>query len=756
MSIELTKKDLNRIHELVVKLIGTEKIGLERADVFVGNIKRRMFFNKLKNLDDYLLFAKSDKKEFSHLISSLTVHTTFWMREKAHFQELEKIVQERYLDKKIEVLSAACSTGEEVYSIALTLEAIRSENKGFDYKILGLDIDPISIEKAENAIYGAENLGKIPLKYHKNVLIGSGRTQGKMTLSKDIRSRCQFTTGNLLKLGLATKYQIIFCRNSLIYFTNEQVDKIAANLEKHLLPGGHLILGHSESIGHHGPRLSLEGRSIYSKNESVFSDSIERKEKEKSIKKRSPASQKKKSINAKISKPHVLVVDDSKTIRGILDRKLSSHFNVYLAEGCDAAEKVLAKEKIDIISLDVNMPGKDGITWLSEYRKKEKNMPIVLLTDASLKDLDVTLNAVEELATDFIEKSVLNQDKGDFCETLLALCRPKEESFRRVGHVLVVDDDQYVAELIGSIFEEMGFQVTFAYSGVAALEVCKEIDIHMVVTDYKMPLMDGLELSQKLYKLKPNLEVNILTGHTFLKGETKNFPANVKNIIYKPINEDALQNLASDFEPAALDFSKIPKNIDLLLIGASTGGPNILSGIFSQFQGVLPPVVLVQHLPYRYQHSFGERLSRQAGLELVLVTKEEKMRHGCLYFPGMDAHVHVFERNGEAYVTAFEGQKHKGHRPAVDNLFMSGAESLGSLTALAILLTGMGSDGAAGLLKLKEKNHITIAQDRTSSVVFGMPKAAIDMSAAQYIMSDSSIRALLLELVGPWWMAVNH
>ena len=153
----------------------------------------------------------------------------------------------------------------KVYSMALMLEESRKRNAGFDYQITGIDIDPISIDTAQKAIYSSDHLSKIPITYHHNVLLGSGKTKGMMTLSKDVRSRCEFREHSALDLiSIQEKYDIVLCRNMLIYFDEVRVNDIVRGLPTRPYRTASLFLGHSESFS---TRLDAErvGGSIYLK-----------------------------------------------------------------------------------------------------------------------------------------------------------------------------------------------------------------------------------------------------------------------------------------------------------------------------------------------------------------------------------------------------------------------------------------------------------------------------------------------------------
>ncbi|MFK7873845.1 MAG: protein-glutamate O-methyltransferase CheR, partial [Oligoflexales bacterium] len=265
---EFSPKEQEDIFSLVEKISGTKKASKDKPHVFLNNIKRRMVEVNISNLYDYISYAKKNQNEYDHLVSSLTIHTTHWFREPRHFSLIENEVIQSFSKKKIRVLSLGCSTGEEVYSIALTLDKLRLLHPGFDYEVYGYDIDGVSVKKAVKCIYKDDGFEKIPEELKGNVLLGSGKTQGLMTLSKNIRERCHFDVMNALKIqtndiGL---FDIVFCRNMLIYFTTDQVQSIVRNLVNKLKVGGILCVGHSEDVSYYTKQLERLTGSTYRKN----------------------------------------------------------------------------------------------------------------------------------------------------------------------------------------------------------------------------------------------------------------------------------------------------------------------------------------------------------------------------------------------------------------------------------------------------------------------------------------------------------
>ncbi len=262
----MTDADKELIYQLAQKLTGAHPEGTYQIGIFLTNIKRRMQESGCEDLSSYLELVKTDSTEHSHLVSALSIHTTSWFRENPHYVILQKILLNRTETTPFSMWSCATSTGEEVYSFALLFEEFRRFHSTFNYHVLGTDIDPISLESARRAIYDQKNLNGPVSYYKKHIRIGSGKTEGLFTFSSEIRQRCQFKLHDIREhLTTQNSFDLIVCRNVLIYFPANQVREIITYLIQCLRPDGHLILGHSEMIDHQSYNLVLRGHAVYQK-----------------------------------------------------------------------------------------------------------------------------------------------------------------------------------------------------------------------------------------------------------------------------------------------------------------------------------------------------------------------------------------------------------------------------------------------------------------------------------------------------------
>ena len=194
-----------------------------------------------------------------------------------------------------------------------------------------------------------------------------------------------------------------------------------------------------------------------------------------------------------------------------------------------------------------------------------------------------------------------------------------------------------------------------------------------------------------------------------------------------------------------MNESSLYKNsIQIIAMGASTGGTEALLAILEKLPGNLPPIVITQHMPPIFTNMYAERLNRICKMEVREAKDQDKLYPGlCLIAPGGLQMQVVKDRDG-LKVSCMEGEKVSGHCPSIDYLFSSVAKECGE-HAVGILLTGMGRDGAHGLLSMHEKDAYTLGQDEESSVVYGMPMEAYKLGAVDKQGNLSQIANYLLD-----------
>lgn len=190
---------------------------------------------------------------------------------------------------------------------------------------------------------------------------------------------------------------------------------------------------------------------------------------------------------------------------------------------------------------------------------------------------------------------------------------------------------------------------------------------------------------------------------------------------------------------------KVANRGKMIVIGASTGGVDALSYIFSKLPANLPPIAVVQHIPASFGSSFIKRLDTLSNLTIYEVLSRTPMQNNCVYVAGGDKHMALSFEMGGYYAYPLEEQKRiSRHKPSVDILFRSANNTSGPAT-MGIILTGMGDDGCIGIKELHSNGAYTIAENEEDCVVFGMPKKAIEAGGISEILSLDMIIARMIE-----------
>ncbi|PEQ12793.1 chemotaxis response regulator protein-glutamate methylesterase [Novosphingobium sp. PC22D] len=322
--------------------------------------------------------------------------------------------------------------------------------------------------------------------------------------------------------------------------------------------------------------------------------------------------------------------------------------------------------------------------------------------------------------------------------------------------VLIVDDSPTMRAILMSRFcDEPDISVIGTASNAQeARELIKRFDPDVVTLDIEMPGMNGLDFLEKIMTLRPT-PVIIVSGHT-QEGNEMTARALALGAVdcYSKYDRSGKINMYDNGrlaelirQAAQVKFNnhwtttpnlveqsrrKINADTQLIAIGSSTGGVEALQILLKEFPADCPPTVIVQHVNPRFAPAIAKTLDLVSPATVQLATADLPLRSGNVYLaPGGDQHLMVGGA-GAPYAKLRKGDPVSGHIPSVDVLFRSVADVVGS-HAVGILLTGMGADGAEGLLTMSKAGAHTIAQDESTSTVFGMPRAAISLGAAQVV-----------------------
>lgn len=335
-----------------------------------------------------------------------------------------------------------------------------------------------------------------------------------------------------------------------------------------------------------------------------------------------------------LTKPKVLIVDDSPTIRKILEKILGSspELEVVGSVGLPSeVEGAIERLHPDVITLDIHLPEMNGVELLKRYLPKYR-IPTVMISSISVEEGPLVLNALEAGAVDYIQKPSANEIEA-------------------------------VSPLIVSKV------ITAARASLRVSQVSKASKVHV--------------------------------------------------------------------ESGSVDFTK------LIAIGASTGGTEALKEVFIRMPEQIPPIVVVQHIPAVFSKAFANRLNELCPFEVIEGSDGDEVRPGRVIIAPGGKQMRLKKKGNGFVVEVDDSPPVNRHKPSVDVLFDSVAE-LCKGHAVGAILTGMGADGAKGLLKMKESGCFTVTQDEATCVVYGMPQAAFKLGAAEKVSPLLEIPGVLM------------
>lgn len=348
-----------------------------------------------------------------------------------------------------------------------------------------------------------------------------------------------------------------------------------------------------------------------------------------------------------MAKTRVLIVDDSALIRKLFTEILSSDSSIEVLD--TAADPFDAREKIkklnpDVITLDIEMPHMDGISFLEKIMAL-RPMPVVMVSTLTQKGADSTLRALELGAVDYVSKPTEKQTRNTLSDL-------KDE-------------------LINKVKSAAGSNVRARKTRVA---------------------------NENLTSAKPRI---------------------------------------ISFTPTKESRSKV------IAIGSSTGGVEALKDIITLLPANSPPVVVTQHMPEMFTKSFANRLNLSSQVTVHEATNNQVIQSGNVYIAPGGKHMEIKQSGSSLVCVLSDGPNVSGHKPSVDVLFNSVASIIQS-RAVGVILTGMGKDGAQGMLAMKQAGAFNIGQNEESCVVYGMPKAALSAGAVDVEVSLGKIAEEIL------------
>jgi chemotaxis protein methyltransferase CheR len=274
-ALRISPQSFGQLAQFITRELGI-KMPESKVSLIQSRLLRRVRELGLESIDEYCDFLFSPAEagaERIHFINAITTNKTDFFREPQHFQYLAETVlpqleqsKRAAVDKRIAVWSAACSSGEEPYTLAMVLSEYAAGRPGFDFRILATDVSTKVLEAAKDGIYSAQQIAPVPSELRRKYLLrgkgqrGSSQPGPMLRITPALRRRVSFHQLNFIDADYHVRemFEIIFCRNVLIYFDRPTQEAVINKLCRNLIPGGYLFVSHSESLsGLNVPLISL-------------------------------------------------------------------------------------------------------------------------------------------------------------------------------------------------------------------------------------------------------------------------------------------------------------------------------------------------------------------------------------------------------------------------------------------------------------------------------------------------------------------
>ncbi len=318
--------------------------------------------------------------------------------------------------------------------------------------------------------------------------------------------------------------------------------------------------------------------------------------------------------------------------------------------------------------------------------------------------------------------------------------------------VLIVDDSALMRKLLTAVLsaDDEIEVVGDAPDPYAAREQIKALNPDVVTLDVEMPRMNGIEFLRKIMELRPT-PVVMISSLTQAGAETtlEALEIGAVDFVAKPADSSAVMHLGGELIPKIKNAARtrVRRRIapaprsparpamhgtsdKIIAIGASTGGVEALKAVLMLLPEDVPPVLITQHMPERFTAAFARRLDSECRMRVHEAVHDQPVERGNVYIAPGAHHLELARRSSGLYCSLNDGPPVSGHRPSVDVLFESVARTVAP-RAVGVILTGMGRDGAKGLLAMRKAGCATLGQDEGTALVYGMPRVAFEIGAVE-------------------------
>jgi len=388
----------------------------------------------------------------------------------------------------------------------------------------------------------------------------------------------------------------------------------------------------------------------------------------------------------------VLIVDDSALMRSLIGKIVEATPGLQIADkamnGRFALQKI-ARCKPDIIVLDIEMPEMNGIQFLQERKKLGIDIPVIILSSIAKEGARVTMECLDLGASDFVTKPSGSESAN--LHTVASI----------LVELLVGYGTQYQLKKIAGTAKKIPEEILRTYESKFA-----ETDRSVIEHKY-------------MHETGHMDEIPQATITTLSQSGNRSYPAPVQHQKPVPVRKSG--------------------NIEIIAIGISTGGPNALREVFARLDPDLPqPIVVVQHMSAGFTEEFANSLNRICPLEVKEAQEGDLVKPGRILIAPGDKHLEVEKRSLATIAHLTDAPPENGHRPSADVLFSSVMREYQN-HVLAIIMTGMGKDGAVKITELYKEGSRTLGQDEGSSIVYGMPRVAWEMGGVMEQVSLSKM-----------------
>lgn len=801
-SQEVIHSVLQEVAKIASNLSGIQ-LGPKQMPMVESRLKSRMLKLGVSSFTNYLDHLKSDlDNESQALLSLLTTHHTYFFREFTQFEYmlnncLPVLIEaaRKRPDKTIRIWSAACSRGQEVYSLAMFFDFhLKAAAPDLQFIIDGTDVDPESVKYAKNGVYRNEELKKSPAMYLQQHWIQGKDNVKDFSKAKDsLKKHCHFATANLLKLDsfLQNKnYDLILCRNVFIYFDQDQIRQCTKSFLNHLQPHGFLLLGVSESLSGTGLSLETIGPSVYTHQRAVQAKSSRTS----GVAAPAAASIPRIVEKAKPKVLSVLSIDDSTTIlalmKKILVRDQGFELKATAANG-EIAIELLKKQTFDMITLDLHMPIVDGLTFLEKTKDMPNRPPIVIVSSVNREDVSMAQKALALGAKDYVEKpslenivqggdeirsklrsvyNITHMSSSSSAESSTAPSSAPAPVVNKFANkkikVMIIDDSKTIRDLLKKVISQDS-QLECVAEAEKPSQVKDLIEKHkpdVLTLDINLPEKDGVTLLKEIF---PRYKIPTIMISSISREEGPQVLNALENGAFDYIQKPQAQDLSwvasqirERIKEAAQSNAQNIKSVQvkkagkyiapetgaLVVIGASTGGTEALKYMLSGMPSEIPPILVVQHIPAHFSAAFAERLNSLLPFEVREAKDGDEVKKNLVLIAPGGTQMAVVPANGKLMIKITDDAPVNRHKPSVDYMFAS-VNRLGLKNLTAVIMTGMGADGARELKNLRNAGAHTIAQDQNSCVVYGMPRAAVEIGAAEVVKPLGDIADSIMKFV---------